>query len=111
MSLNTLASRLQYLGGNQLERIKKEKLDSLRWALKNDYHTRMIKTPLHSVWPALINEDNLKPDYDRKIVSVEYNSFWYWIILDPVASKPARFNQYGVNPKALAQDAIAIEIR
>ena len=35
----------------------------------------MIKTPLHSVWPALINEDNLKPDYDRKIVSVEYNSF------------------------------------
>ena len=30
MSLNTLASRLQYLGGNQLERIKKEKLDSLR---------------------------------------------------------------------------------
>ena len=30
MSLNTLASRLQYLGGNQLDRIKKEKLDSLR---------------------------------------------------------------------------------
>ena len=75
MSLNTLASRLQYLGGNQLDRIKKEKLDSLRWALKNDYHTRMIKTPLHSVWPALINEDNLKTDYDRKIISVEHNAF------------------------------------
>ena len=71
MSVNTLASRLQFLGGNQLERIKKQKLESLRWALKNDYHTRMIKTPLHSSWPALINEDNLKPDYDRKIVSVE----------------------------------------
>lgn len=72
MSVNTLASRIQFLGGDQNARIKKQKLESLRWALKNDYHTRMIKTPLHSAWPALINEDNLKPDYDRKIVSVEY---------------------------------------
>lgn len=40
--------------------------------MKNDYHTRMIKTPLHGAWPALINEDNLKSDYDKKIVSVEY---------------------------------------
>lgn len=30
MSVNTLASRLQFLGGNQLERIKKQKLESLR---------------------------------------------------------------------------------
>ena len=75
MSLNTLASRLQYLGGDQLSRIKQNKLESLRWALKNDYHTRMIKTPLHAVWPALINEDNLKTDYDRKIVSVEHNAY------------------------------------
>ena len=74
MSVSTLASRLQFLGGSQNERIKMQKLRSLQWALKNDYHTRMIKTPLHSAWPALINDDNLKPDYDRKIVSVEYNA-------------------------------------
>lgn len=72
MSINTLASRIQFLGGDQNDRIKKQKLRSLQWALKNDYHTRMIKTPLHAAWPALINEDNLKTDYDRKIVSVEY---------------------------------------
>ena len=72
MSVNTLASRLQFLGGDQNERIKTQKLRSLQWALKNDYHTRMIKTPLHGAWPALINENNLKPDYDKKIVSVEY---------------------------------------
>ena len=72
MSINTLASRIQFLGGDQNERIKKQKLRSLQWALKNDYHTRMIKTPLHTAWPALINENNLKPDYDKKIVSVEY---------------------------------------
>lgn len=75
MSLDTLAARMQFLGGKQNDRIKKQKLESLRWALKNDYQTRMIKTPLKAVWPALINEDNLKTDYDRKILSVEFNSF------------------------------------
>ena len=45
MSLKTLAARTEYLGGNQLNRIKKQKLESFRWALKNDYQTRMIKTP------------------------------------------------------------------
>ena len=74
MSLKTLAARLEHQGGDQLGRIKKQKLDSFRWALKNDYQTRMIKCPNKSVWPALINEDNLKPDYDRKIVSVEFDS-------------------------------------
>ena len=74
MSINTLAARIQYLGGDQNNRIKTQKLRSLQWALKNDYHTRKIKTPYHAVWPALINEDNLKPDYDRKIVSIEYDA-------------------------------------
>ena len=43
-------------------------------ALQNDYNSRMIKTPLHSAWPALINTNNLKPDYDKKIVSVEFDA-------------------------------------
>lgn len=48
MSVKTLAARLEYMGGNQLDRINKQKLNSLRAALKNDYHSRLIKTPLHA---------------------------------------------------------------
>lgn len=74
MSVKTLAARLQYAGGDQLGRINKQKLRSLQSALKNDYNSRMIKTPLKSAWPCLINKNNLKPDYDKKIISVEFNS-------------------------------------
>ena len=74
MSIKTLAARIEYLGGNQLKRINKQKLKSLQWALKNSYNTRMIKTPLHSAWPCLINTSNLKPDYDKKYLSVEFES-------------------------------------
>jgi hypothetical protein len=49
MSRRTLASRIQALGGNQLQRINKQKLKSLQSALKNDYNTRMIKTPKHAL--------------------------------------------------------------
>ena len=72
MSMDTLAARIEYLGGCQLRRINKQKLASLRAALRNDYNSRLIKTQLHDAWPALINANNLKPDYDKKIISVEY---------------------------------------
>lgn len=74
MSLNSLAARLEYDGGNQLGRIKQQKLRSLQAALKNDYNSRTIKTPLHASWQCLINSNLLKSDYDRKILSVEYDS-------------------------------------
>jgi len=76
MSRNSLAARLTALGGDQLGRINKQKLKSLQWALKNDYNSRLIKTPLHSAWPALITTDSggLKADYDKKFVSVEFDS-------------------------------------
>ena len=74
MSLKTLSSRLQYQGGDRLGRINKQKLNSLRAALKDDYNSRMIKTPLHGAWPALINLNNLKPDYDKKYLSVEFDA-------------------------------------
>ena len=38
MSMKTLSARLTYNGGNQLERIKLNKLRSFRAALKNDYN-------------------------------------------------------------------------
>ena len=76
MSRNSLAARLTALGGDQLGRINRQKLKSLQWALKNDYNSRLIKTPLYSAWPALITTDSggLKADYDKKFVSVEFDS-------------------------------------
>jgi len=74
MSIKTLAARLEHMGGDMLGRINQQKLNGLRAALKNDYNSRVIETPLHDAWPALINENNLKPDYDKKLISVEYAS-------------------------------------
>lgn len=76
MSKNSLAARMTALGGNQLQRINKQKLKSLQAALKNDYNSRLIKTPLHSAWPALITDNiaGLKPDYDKKYISVEFDA-------------------------------------
>ena len=76
MSRNSLAARVTALGGNQLGRINKQKLRSLQYALKNDYNSRLIKTPKHSAWPALLNTDSggLKADYDKKFISVEFDA-------------------------------------
>ena len=43
MSLSTLQRRIDWLGGDQLQRINKQKLRSLLWALRNDYNSRTIK--------------------------------------------------------------------
>lgn len=74
MSIKTLAARVQYAGGDQIGRMNKQKLRSLQWALKNDYNTRMIKTPNKAAVPCLINAGNLKSDYDKKYISVEFSS-------------------------------------
>ena len=74
MSIKTLAARVQYAGGDQIGRMNKQKLKSLQWALKNDYNTRMIKTPNKAAVPCFINTGNLKSDYDKKYISVEFSS-------------------------------------
>jgi len=76
MSFKTLSARLQYNGGGRLARINKQKLRSLQAALGDDYQSRMIRTPLHDAWPCLINHNTsgLKSDYDKKILSVEYDA-------------------------------------
>lgn len=74
MSIKTLAARVQYAGGDQIGRMNKQKLKSLQWALKNDYNSRMIKTPNKAAVPCLINTGNLKSDYDKKYISVEFSS-------------------------------------
>lgn len=76
MSMKSLSARLTYNGGNQLNRIKLNKLRSLRAAIKNDYNSRMIKIPNKSAWPCLIvnNTSGLKSDYDRKRLSIEFDA-------------------------------------
>ena len=75
MSLETLQKRVNWLGGSQLQRINKQKLRSLLWALKNDYNSRTIKVlSTNETYQALINLDKLKPDYDRKIVSIPFDA-------------------------------------
>lgn len=74
MSLQTLAARMEYNGGNQLGRINRQKLKSLQAALKSDYNSRPIKTENHGLWRGLINANNLKPDYDKKILSIEFDA-------------------------------------
>lgn len=74
--MNTMMARIQYAGGDQLGRINKQKLRSFQWALKNNYQTRYIKTELNSSWPCLINMNasGLKSDYDKKYISIEFDS-------------------------------------
>ena len=74
MSLKTLQTRIDYIGGNNLGRIKQQKLKSFYAALKNDYNSRTILTPLGEEFQALINDDNTKSDYDKRYVSVDFSS-------------------------------------
>lgn len=76
MSLKTLSARIDYLGGDQLSRINKQKLQSFRAALKNDYNSRLIKTDKHTSVPCIIknNAYGLKADYDKKYISVEFSA-------------------------------------
>ena len=74
MSLNTLKTRIDYMGGNNLGRIKQQKLRSFRAALKNDYNSRTVMTPLGEIYQALINDDNTKPDYDKRFISIDYQA-------------------------------------
>lgn len=72
---NSLKARMRYNGGaDQVERIKLNKLRSLRAALKNDYNSREIKTDKFDSYRCLINSDRLKSDYDMKVLSVEFDS-------------------------------------
>lgn len=74
MSFKTLAARIDYQGGNRLGRINKQKLYSFHAALKADYNSRTIITPLGQAKQCLINTNNLKPDYDKKIISVDFDA-------------------------------------
>ena len=74
MSLKTLKTRVDYIGGNSLNRIKQQKLNSFHAALKEDYNSRPILTPLGEHFQVLINDDNTKSDSDKRYVSVDFSA-------------------------------------
>lgn len=104
MSMHTLQARMTALGGDQLGRINKQKLESLRWALKNDGNSRMIQTERGAI-PALIVQDTasgLHSDYDKKYIAVPFDSGLecgdtfriidddtYWMIYIPIVTETA----------------------
>lgn len=59
------------MGGDANSRIKKQKYRSFCAALQNDYNSRKIQLENGDVWQALINLNNLKPDYDKKYISID----------------------------------------
>lgn len=64
--------RLTYQGGNQEQRMQKDKLNTLRKALLYSYQAATAVLSDGREFRCLINPDKLKPDYDNKIVSIPY---------------------------------------
>lgn len=74
MSLNIMAARMTYNGGNKLQRLNKQKLHSLELALQNDYQSRLIETENHESWRCLMNHSDIKSDYDKKVISIPFSA-------------------------------------
>lgn len=74
MSMSTLASRLQYAGGDQIGRINKTKLWSFHSALKNSYQSRVVKTPKKSAFPCLINKGSYTSDFTKDYISIDFDA-------------------------------------
>jgi len=72
--MRTLSVRLAHDGGDRYGRIRNARLTSLRAALGNTYDSRLIKTPIGECCRALILNEKLSSDYDKKIVAVENDS-------------------------------------
>lgn len=72
MLTDNLNMRLNYLGGNQKQRIDKSKLDSLKKALLYSYQSETLVTEDGREFRCLINPDKLKNDYDNKILSIPF---------------------------------------
>lgn len=72
MLTDNLNMRLNYLGGNQKQRMDRAKLDSLKKALLYSYQSETLVTEDGREFRCLINPDKLKNDYDNKILSIPF---------------------------------------
>ena len=70
--LEKLKQRLTYYGGNQWERMNRDKLQSLKRANLYSYQSQTIVLDNGKEFRGLINPDKNKPAYDNKILSIPY---------------------------------------
>ena len=72
MSLENMKLRLRYRGGNQQERMNKDKLKSLKKALIYSYQAATAKLTDGREFRCLINRNKLSLDLDDKIISIPF---------------------------------------
>lgn len=73
MSLETLRTRMQYIGGtNQQDRMNLDKLRTLKRSLLYSYQAATAILEDGREFRCLINPDKLKEDYDDKIISIPF---------------------------------------
>lgn len=72
MSLKNMKLRLQYRGGNQQERMNKDKLSALKKALIYSYQAATAKLADGREFRCLINRNKLSLDLDDKIISIPF---------------------------------------
>lgn len=70
--LELMKKRLDYRGGNRQGRIIKDKLRSLKAAMKSSYQSETIELEDGRQFMALINPDKLKNEFDNKIISIPF---------------------------------------
>ena len=70
--LHNLNKRVQYYGGHTEQRMIKDKLRSLRYALNNSYQAETLVLNDNREFKCLINPDKLHTDYDNKILSIPF---------------------------------------
>lgn len=106
--LSNLKARIRFLGGDQLGRLQAEKLRSFKSALKNSYQSATIeKLPSLESYQCLLNPDNISPDYDNKIISIDFDAGFsagtvfkwlendtYWLVYLPELTETAYFRAY-----------------
>lgn len=72
MSLELLKQRLMYQGGNQEQRMIRDKVRGLKKALLYSYQAATAILSDNREFRCLINPDKNKPDYDNKIISIPF---------------------------------------
>lgn len=106
--IDNLNARMRILGSNPEGRLKKIKLDSFHSALKNSYQSAWItKTSDGEGYQCLINPDQIKPDYDNKVISIDFQAgikagetfHWlsnntYWLVYLGELTETAYFRGY-----------------
>jgi len=71
--LDSLATRLQYYGGNkQVDRMNDDKLRSLRKALLYSYQSATARLNDGREFKCLINPDHIKNTFDNKFISIPF---------------------------------------